>query len=77
MKEAKAFDDVKVRPEHIVLSILLDDDNLCVKILKKLKIDTSDLHDRISDYLRKNDLTPRVVNTPKRTIPFSEETKML
>src|ERR1035437_3741138 len=75
MKEAKTFDDVKVRPEHIVLSILLDDDNLGVKVLKKLKIDTSDLYDRISDYLRKTDLTPRVVSTNKRIIPFSDETK--
>jgi len=34
MKEAKSFDDVKVRPEHVVLSILLDDDNEAVKVLK-------------------------------------------
>lgn len=75
MKEAKAFDDVKVRPEHIVLSILLDDDNQGANVLKKLKIDTSDLYDRISDYLRKTDLTPRLSNTSKTIIPFSEETK--
>jgi hypothetical protein len=25
MKEAKSFDDVKIRPEHLVLSILLDE----------------------------------------------------
>ena len=75
MKEAKGFDDVKVRPEHIVLSILLDDDNQGANVLKRLKIDTSDLYDRISDYLRKSDLTPRLTNTNKRVIPFSEETK--
>jgi ATP-dependent Clp protease ATP-binding subunit ClpC len=75
MKEAKAFDDVKVRPEHIVLSILLDDDNQGASVLKRLKIDPSDLYDRISDYLRKTDLTPRISNLSKRIIPFSEETK--
>ncbi len=75
MKEAKNFGDVNVRPEHIVLSILLDDDNECVKILKILKIDTSDLYDRIGDYLRKNDLTPRFNTVVKRTLPFSDETK--
>lgn len=75
MKEAKTFGDVNVRPEHIVLSILLDDDNECVKILKILKIDTSDLYDRVGDYLRKNDLTPRFNTVVKRTLPFSDETK--
>ena len=77
MKEAKSFDDIKVRPEHVVLSILLDDDNECVKVLKRLKVDTSDLYDKISDYLRKTDLTPRVVNSVKRTLPYSDETKVI
>jgi ATP-dependent Clp protease ATP-binding subunit ClpA len=39
MKEAKSFDDVKLRPEHIVLSILMDKENECVSVLEKLKID--------------------------------------
>jgi ATP-dependent Clp protease ATP-binding subunit ClpC len=75
MKEAKSFDDVKVRPEHIVMSILIDDDNECAKILKRLNVNTLDFYDRISDYLRKNDLTPRVVNSNKTKLPFSDETK--
>lgn len=75
MKEAKSFDDVKVRPEHIVMSILMDDDNDCVKILKKLNVNTLEFYDKISDYLRKNDLTPRVVNETKTKLPFSDETK--
>jgi len=77
MKEAKSFDDIKVKPEHIVLSILLDDDNECVRILKRLKIDTTDLYDRISDYLRKDVSTPRVVSVYKKTLPFSDETKTI
>jgi ATP-dependent Clp protease ATP-binding subunit ClpC len=75
MKEAKSFDDVKVKPEHIVMSILIDDDNECAKILKRLNVNTLDFYDRISDYLRKNDLTPRVVNSTKTKLPFSDETK--
>ena len=77
MKEAKSFDDTKVRPEHIVLSMLNDDDNECVKILRKLKVDTTELHDKISDYLRKNDLTPRVTQTGRTKPPFSNETKQI
>ena len=36
MKEAKSFDDTKIRPEHIVLSILSDNDNECTKVLKNM-----------------------------------------
>jgi ATP-dependent Clp protease ATP-binding subunit ClpC len=75
MKEAKSFDDIKLKPEHIILSMLTDDDNVCVSILKKLKIDTVDLHDRISDFLRKSDLTPRISPTTRLGLPYSEETK--
>ena len=77
MKEAKSFDDVEVKPEHFVLSILIDNDNACVKVLNKLKLDTGELYDKLSDFLRKNDLTPRVINTTKKNIPFSKETKAI
>lgn len=77
IKEAKNFDDSKVRPEHIVLSILSDDDNECTKVLKKLKIDTSELYDKLSDYVRKSDLTPRGYTSVKRSLPFSDETKTI
>jgi ATP-dependent Clp protease ATP-binding subunit ClpC len=72
IKEAKTFDDSKVRPEHIVLSMLLDDNNSCLDVLKALNIDTIDLYDKLSEYLRKNDLTPRITST-KRNPPFSDE----
>ena len=77
IKEAKNFDDSKVRPEHIVLSILSDDDNECTKVLKKLKVDTSELYDKLSDYVRKSDLTPRGYTSVKRSLPFSDETKTI
>lgn len=77
VKEAKSFDDVKVRPEHIILSILIDDDNECTKVLKLMKVDTIDLYDKIGDFIRKNDLTPRVDTKPKRNLPFSDETKAI
>ena len=77
IKEAKNFDDSKVRPEHIVLSILSDDDNACTKVLQKLKIDTSELYDKLSDYVRKSDLTPRGYTSVKRSLPFSDETKSI
>ncbi len=75
IKEAKSFDDIKLKPEHIILSMLTDDDNECVINLKKLKIDTAELHDRISDFLRKSDLTPRISPNTKVGLPYSDETK--
>jgi len=77
MKEAKNFDDVKVRPEHITLSILLDNDNEAVSVFNYINLNRLDLCERISDHLRKSDLTPRVGNTSKRTLPFSDETKII
>lgn len=76
-KEAKSFDDIKVKPEHIVLSIITHDDNDCVKILKLHKVDITDLQDKISDFLRKSDLTPRVSQYGRDKLPLSEETKTI
>jgi ATP-dependent Clp protease ATP-binding subunit ClpC len=75
MKEAKSFEDVKVRPEHIIMSMLVHDNNNGVDVLKKMNVDTNDLYGRIHDYLRKIDLTPRVGHHNKKVLPFSEETK--
>ena len=74
IKEAKSFDDVKVRPEHIILSTLLDNDNDTVKILKSLNIETSDLYDKLSDYVRKTINAPSIVTNTKKTLPMSNET---
>ncbi len=76
--EAKVFEDIKVRPEHILLSLLSDNDNTCTKILKEhFKIDVLDLYDKFSDFIRKNDLTPRGYTSTRKTLPFSDETKTL
>jgi ATP-dependent Clp protease ATP-binding subunit ClpC len=77
IKEAKSFDDTKVRPEHIVISIINDNDNECVTIFKKLKIDTIDLIEKISDLLRHTDLTPRIAQNGRTKPPFSNETKTI
>jgi ATP-dependent Clp protease ATP-binding subunit ClpC len=77
IKESQSFDDLKVRPEHLILSILNDNDNASTKIIKSLKVDINGLHDNISDFLRKSDLTPRIAVTNKRKPPFSEETKAI
>jgi len=77
MTEAKSFDDIAIRPEHIILSIINDNDNECIKVFKTLGVNTRDLHDNISDYLRKNDLTPRILQNVRARLPFSDESKLI
>lgn len=77
MKEAKDLNDTKLRPEHIVLAMINDNDNECINILKLLKVDTQELHDKISDFLRKSDLTPRVSEYGRKNLPHSEEFKAI
>lgn len=76
-KEAKAFDDINVKPEHILLSIINDNDNDFVFTLNKLNINPLELYDKISDFIRKNDLTPRLNPVRRKSLPFSDETKMI
>lgn len=76
-KEAKIFDDVNIKPTHVLLSILADNDNECVNILKSMGVDIPELYDLVSDQVRKHDLTPRVGNVGKRNLPFSKEIEEL
>lgn len=75
IKEAKSLEDVNVKPEHIVMSMLIENDNNGVKVLEKLRVDTNELYGRIHDYLRKIDLTPRMGVKSRNILPFSEESK--
>ncbi len=77
MKEAKSFDDIKIRSEHILLSMLIDGDNEVTKILKHLRISAVDVYDNISDHLRKDISTPRLNKNVKQRLPFSDEAKSI
>lgn len=78
-KEAKYFDDVNIKPEHIVLSILTDNDNKCVEILKGLKIDTTEMYDRIVSFIKTNDTSTRFTptNREEKLLPLSNDTKIV
>ena len=77
MKEARAFDDVRVKPEHIILSTLSHNDNKCVNILKILNVNTDELYDRIADFLKRSDITPRITTMTRKVLPFSDESKSI
>jgi len=51
MKEARGYDDVELKPEHILISILLDDENKAVHLLRELNVDVNSLYDTLSLFL--------------------------
>ena len=75
--EAKSMDDIVVKPEHILISILSDDNNGCSDALKNMKISLSLLNDIIVFELRNTNLTPRIDSNSKITMPFSKESRLL
>jgi ATP-dependent Clp protease ATP-binding subunit ClpC len=75
IREAKEHDDNRIKPEHVILSMMIDNDNECVQALTLMGVDTFDLYDKISDFTRKNDLTPRTGYNNRKNLPFSDEMK--
>jgi ATP-dependent Clp protease ATP-binding subunit ClpC len=69
---AKGFDDIEIKAEHVLLSILQDEDNACTEVFTRLNVNREDLHDKISQFLRDNDLTPRLT-IKKGKLPFSKD----
>jgi ATP-dependent Clp protease ATP-binding subunit ClpC len=76
-KEAKFFDDISIKPEHVFLSILNDNDNKAVEILKNLNIDTNEVYDRIVNHIKINDVSVRFNVKEEKTLPFSNDTKLI
>jgi ATP-dependent Clp protease ATP-binding subunit ClpC len=78
--EASGFDDNKVRPQHIILSMINEGNNKCVDILSAMNVDLNELYDVISDYARNIDFTPKTSSiTHKFKLPkdYSDETKKI
>lgn len=74
---AKELDALDVKPEHLTLSILRDNNNECIDILTLMGINITTLHDLIYDITVKSDLTPRITQTKKMRRPFSNLTKQV
>ena len=69
---AKGFDDIEIKTEHVLLSILQDESNSCTEVFSRLHVNRNDLHDKISQFLRENDLTPKLTSKKGR-LPFSKD----
>ncbi len=72
---AKELDAVDVKPEHLTLSLLRDNNNQCVDVLIAMGVDINTFYDLIYDVTVKSDLTPRVTQTKKIKRPFNSLTK--
>jgi ATP-dependent Clp protease ATP-binding subunit ClpC len=70
-EEAKEYNDVNVRPEHILLSILKDNDNEGVKTLKGMGVDTKKLLTRVQ-YMCQQNITPRITKK-YNMLPLNKE----
>lgn len=73
--EADLYGDTKVRPEHLLLSIIHANDPNCILIFDSLKIDPENLYNNIGELLRKSDLHTRI--SRKNSIMYSSETKLV
>jgi len=73
-EEAKFFNDVKIRPEHLI-SCILKEENFTSKLFKKFNVKVKNI---ILDLekINKSNLTPRVENI-YNIIPLSDESKKL
>lgn len=77
VKEARLMDDTLVKPEHILISIINDNNNGCSDALKNLGFNLNLLNDSLVLEVKNSNLTPRIDNNLPKTIPFSKESKLL
>jgi len=52
IQEAHSYDDTELTPEHILLSLILDDDNEAIDILRKLYVDVEKMFETLSIFLK-------------------------
>ena len=77
VKEAKEMGDSYVKPEHIILAMIGDNNNGCVDALRSLNVNLDKLNDDLYYSLTNLNLTPKVDKSNKITVPFSKETRKL
>ena len=76
-KEAKNYGDKFIKPEHILLAIINDDENKSTDIMKEIGIDLTELYDNISKYLLLTQITGfyGLNGKEKFKLPFSDTSK--
>jgi len=77
MGEAKAYDDAKVTPTHILISIIINNDNKIIPELRKLGADIDKIFDTASLFLNSNNLSSKNPYAQKRSVGITEDTRYI
>jgi len=72
-KESLRLGDPKIKPEHLILSILSLNDNEVISVLKEMGSDVKDLSEKLEGYLRFKIKNPNIVEV--KIVPLSESSK--
>ena len=59
INEAHSFDDTELLPEHILLSLILDDDNEAIDMLRNMHVDVEKMFETLSLFLKSNTFRKR------------------
>jgi len=63
MAQAVSFGDTKLKPEHLLISLILDEDNKAVETLRHLGVDVEHLYDLLYLFLTSNNYTANLPYT--------------
>jgi len=69
MAQAISFGDNKLKPEHILLSLILDDNNKAVETLRHLGVDVEQLYDSLYLFLSSNNYVANSQYKTKELMP--------
>jgi len=76
-EEAKNCGDKQVRPEHIMISIILDNENKGTMLLSKLNVNIESLYEELDNLIKITQDTISQKLTSKFKLPFSSESKKI
>lgn len=77
INEAKQYDDIKISPSHILISILIDIDNKAFNILKEMDVNTDALFDAISLFLSSNNLSSKNPYVSNSNMGITDDTRFI
>jgi len=74
MQEARLNQDTHIKPEHILLALLLEEKNIFIDYIKKLT-DNTLIFDELSELLKSNSIVNTIQTNKKIRLPFNSDLK--